>query len=112
MIEIGRTIKKLRMERDISQRELAATAGITPTFLSLIENHRRHASASVLRRIANGLSLPEEVLIWEAVEIPPGLSEKDQRLCAMAKLIVRRFYEGKDGKSRDGATEATAARHH
>jgi hypothetical protein len=35
-------------------------------------------------------------MIWDAVRLPDNLSEEDRRLCEMAKLIVRRFYEAPD----------------
>jgi len=96
MIRIGKTIKKLRIEKEMSQGALAQAADITPSFLSLIENDHRAPSLSVLRRIADGLGLPEEVLIWDAVTLPDNLDEEDRRLCEAAKLIVRRFYEARD----------------
>ena len=96
MIRIGKTIKKLRVEKGMSQAELAQAADITPSFLSLIENDHRAPSLSALHRIADGLGLPEEVLIWDAVRLPDNLGEEDRRLCEVAKLIVRRFYEATD----------------
>ncbi len=96
MIRVGKTIKKLRVEQEMSQGELAAAAEITPSFLSLIENDHRDPSLAVLRRIAAGLKVPEEVLIWDAVKLPQDLSDHDRRLCEIAKLIVRRFYEATD----------------
>ena len=93
MISIGRTLKRFRSEQQLSQKELAERAGLTPSFLSLVENDKRTPSLVVISRLADALSLPEEILLWDAVEIPPDLSEKDRRLCSTAKLIVRRYYE-------------------
>ncbi len=93
MIRIGRTIKRLRIDREISQQDLAVAAKLTPSFLSLVENDRRQPSLLVIGRLAKALDVPEEVLIWDAVELPDNLADKDRRLCEMAKLIVRRLYE-------------------
>ena len=84
----------------MSQQKLAELAELSPSFLSLVENDRRRPSLVVLRQLANALDVPEEVLIWEAVELPADLSDKDYRLCQMAKLIVRRFYEAQYGRHR------------
>lgn len=102
MIHLGKTIRKLRIEREISQQELARCADLTPSFLSLVENDRRRPSLMVLRRLAAALEVPEEVLIWDAVELPLDLPESDRRMCEMAKMIVRRFYEASHGRPHSG----------
>jgi transcriptional regulator with XRE-family HTH domain len=99
MIHLGKTIRKLRIEQDISQQKLAKDAELTPSFLSLVENDHRKPSLIVLRRLASALGVPEEVLIWDSVELPLDLPESDRRMCEMAKLIVRRFYEAEHGRS-------------
>lgn len=98
MIRLGKTIKRLRVERGLSQQSLAHDAMLTPSFLSLVENDHRSPSLTVLRRLADALEVPEEVLIWDSVELPVGLSEADRRMCEVAKIIVRRFYESCHGR--------------
>lgn len=93
MIRVGKTIQRLRSEVGLTQRELARAAEITPSFLSLIENDRRDPSLAVLRRIAGALSVPEEVIVWDAVEIPEKIKPIDKKLFEAAKLLVRKFYE-------------------
>jgi transcriptional regulator with XRE-family HTH domain len=99
MISIGKTIKKLRIERGLSQQDLAEICDLTASFLSLVENDRRSPSLAVIRRLAAALCVPEEVVIWDAVELPKDLDESDRRLCEMAKLIVRRLYEAERAQS-------------
>lgn len=93
MLAVGRAIRTLRAHKGISQRELAERAEITPSFLSLVESDRRAASLKVIERIASALEVPFEVLVWESVELPASLSERDRRVCEFAKVIVRRVYE-------------------
>jgi transcriptional regulator with XRE-family HTH domain len=93
MLALGQAIRSLRTIKGISQKDLAERAEITPSFLSLVEGNHRAASLTVLRRIAEALEVAPEVLIWEAVELPEGLSEEDRRMCEFAKVIVRRVYE-------------------
>ncbi|MGE3242028.1 MAG: helix-turn-helix domain-containing protein [Pirellulales bacterium] len=99
MIHLGKTIKKLRVDRGISQQKLAESADVTPSFLSLLENDHRRPSLLVLRRLAVALEVPEEVLIWDSVDLPSNLSEADQRMCEMAKMIVRKYYEASHGST-------------
>jgi len=98
MIQLGKTIRRLRLERGISQQDLARTVDLTASFLSMVENDRRQPSLTVLRRLSDALGLPDEVLIWDAVELPADLTERDRRMCEMAKLIVRRVYEANHGR--------------
>jgi transcriptional regulator with XRE-family HTH domain len=98
MIYLGKTIRKLRIDRGISQQDLARSADVTPSFLSLLENDHRRPSLIVLRRLATALNVPEEVVVWDAVELPTNLTESDRRMCEMAKLVVRRFYEASHGR--------------
>jgi transcriptional regulator with XRE-family HTH domain len=97
MIKLGRTIKKLRIDKALSQEQLADAADITPSYLSLIENSRRDASIAVLRRIAKAFGVPAEVIIWDAIELPSKLDAKDRRICELAKIIVRQFMDSKNG---------------
>lgn len=93
MLAIGNAIRVIRTQKGVSQKDLAAQAAITPSFLSLVESDKRSASIKVIERIAAALEVPAEVLIWEAVELPPTLSEKDRRMCEIAKVIVKGIYE-------------------
>lgn len=96
MIQVGKTIQKLRIRAKVSQRALARSAKITPSYLSLVENERRVPSLTVLQRIAGALRIPEEVIVWDAVELPKKLTATDRKLFDAAKAIVRRFYEATD----------------
>lgn len=100
MLKLGKTIKRIRNDLGITQGQLASCADVTPSFLCLLENDKRHPSTEVLRRIANALKVPEEVLIWDAVDVPNDLSRRDRRLCEMAKRIVRRYFEACDENAR------------
>lgn len=93
MIKVGTTIRKLRVERGFSQKELAKAANLTPSFVSLVEHDHREPSLSAIGRLADALRVPTEVVIWDAVDLPPNLTEEDRRLCEIAKMLVRRFYE-------------------
>jgi transcriptional regulator with XRE-family HTH domain len=93
MLALGQAIRSLRVKKGLSQKDLALSARITPSFLSQVERDHREASLTVLRRIANALEVAPEVLFWEAVELPAGMNEEDRRMCEFAKLIVRRVYE-------------------
>jgi len=52
---IGRTIRRLRGERDLTQQALAARLGISASYLNLIEHDQRAVTASLLIKLAEVL---------------------------------------------------------
>jgi transcriptional regulator with XRE-family HTH domain len=49
MIRFGKTIRKLRAEHGLKQRELAARLSVTPTYLSHLEHDRVEPSIRLLK---------------------------------------------------------------
>ncbi|HET8996375.1 MAG TPA: helix-turn-helix transcriptional regulator, partial [Acetobacteraceae bacterium] len=52
---IGRTVRRLRQERDLSQQALAARLGISASYLNLIEHDQRAVTASLLIKLGETL---------------------------------------------------------
>ena len=52
---IGRTVRRLRVERDLSQQALAIRLGISASYLNLIEHDQRTVTASLLIKLAETL---------------------------------------------------------
>jgi predicted transcriptional regulator/transcriptional regulator with XRE-family HTH domain len=52
---IGRTVRRLRGERDLSQQALATRLGISASYLNLIEHDQRAVTASLLIKLAETL---------------------------------------------------------
>ena len=50
-------LKKLRIERRISQEELAEQAQLHPTYISMLETQKRQPSLSTLFRISQALNV-------------------------------------------------------
>ncbi|MBI2761270.1 MAG: helix-turn-helix domain-containing protein [Chloroflexi bacterium] len=53
----GRLLRDLRVARGVSQRGLARAAGVTPAYVSLIEQGRRGPEPAVVRALAGALAL-------------------------------------------------------
>ncbi|WP_323036638.1 helix-turn-helix domain-containing protein [Pararhodobacter sp.] len=58
----GTRIRALRTARRLGQADLARMAGISPSYLNLIEHNRRRARPQVLEAIAGALQIPLESL--------------------------------------------------
>ena len=54
---VGKNVRTLRVDRGLSQEELAYKAGIHQTYLSGVEGGKRTPSVLVLERIADGLGV-------------------------------------------------------
>lgn len=81
---LGARIAELRKERGWTQRELAERTGITPTYVSEIENARtKNVGSAILLEIADALGASLDYLLGrretreeeEPLTVPPNLSE-------------------------------------
>jgi hypothetical protein len=54
---IGRTVRRLRMDRGLTQQALAARLGISASYLNLIEHDQRSVTASLLIKLGEHLSV-------------------------------------------------------
>lgn len=67
---VGRTIRRLRNKKGISQDVLSGFAGIARTHLTMIENGDKQANFETLWKIANALDMrPSELVALIEVEI-------------------------------------------
>lgn len=69
---LGRAIRRLRKERDLSQEELGHLAEIHPTWISHIESGRTNPAWGTVRRIAQVF----EVRLSEIVLLAERLAEE------------------------------------
>lgn len=98
-MKIGNAIRILRQARELKQGEVARSAGISLSYLSLIESGEREPAADVLRRLSDSLEVPVDVLLLvggESIENADseakGLAASVQRL-AGAEARLRRLMD-------------------
>lgn len=60
---VGETIRRLRMERNMSQELLSGLAGIARTHLSMIETGQKRANFETIWRLALALELRPSELV-------------------------------------------------
>lgn len=80
--EIGPTVRRLRLEQDLSLSQLEASCGVSKGHLSLIENGHTQPSIETLRKITDVLGIGLAELLGEDAdapiaerELPRGLAE-------------------------------------
>lgn len=70
-MEIGTVIKNFRKLKGIKQKDLAAKAQISSTYLSQIESNSKDPTLSKIKTISDSLEIPLSVLLFIS------LSDKD-----------------------------------
>lgn len=63
-MNIGQAIKLARSKRQLSQADLAKRAGLSVSYLSLLERNRRDPPLSTINSIASALVMPVEILFF------------------------------------------------
>jgi transcriptional regulator with XRE-family HTH domain len=87
--ELGKFVREKRLEKDMSQRELANAAGISNAEISRLESGKRKASSpAVLKAIAKALNVPVEVLLEKSGIIEEGKKAVDKALDDIGDMPV------------------------
>ncbi|MCF3973249.1 cupin domain-containing protein [Paracoccus salsus] len=68
--DIGTRLRNLRQDRRLSQRQLAARAGVTNGLISMIEQNKISPSVANLKKILDGLATSMVDFFMEAAEEP------------------------------------------
>ena len=95
-MNIGEKIKQLRTEKGFSQNFLEKKSGVNSKLLSKYENGRIMPTADTLRKIAEGLEISADYLIFDNVP-KDGLSQlKDLELFEKFKEVERLDQENRE----------------
>lgn len=99
ILRLGNAIKVCRAHRGLTQDRLAKRAGISLSYLSLLENDKRDASVSTLESIAHGLKVPLNLIFFLASDdeelrgLPEGVKDK------LSSVILRLLNEPRSAKT-------------
>ena len=90
-MQLGNAIKICRAHRSLTQAQLAEAAGISLSYLSLLEHDKRDVNVSTLEAIARGLGIPLNLLFFLASDRDAlqGLPEdvRDRLSSVLMKLL-------------------------
>lgn len=68
-MQIGTNIKIIRIAKNISQKQLAYSLGITTNYLSMVENNQKKPSLTLLEKLAQVLQTPLQNIFAERLII-------------------------------------------
>jgi transcriptional regulator with XRE-family HTH domain len=63
-MNLGKAIRLCRVQRNLSQGELARRAEMSNSYLSLLERNQRDPTMSILEQIASALDIPLVLLLF------------------------------------------------
>ena len=64
-MKIGKSVRRLRIERFMSQADLSKVAGVSPAHLGRIERNEHDPHLSTIRKIAEALGVDPSELVDE-----------------------------------------------
>lgn len=94
-MNIGSTIKEIRLEKKIKQGEFAEKCGLSQTYLSLIESNQKEPNISTLQAIANNLGIPIPILFFLSMDIsdvPERKKEVYKIMEPSLKEMIKQIY--------------------
>ena len=62
-VKIGKSVRRVRIERFMSQAELSKVAGVSPAHLGRIERNEHDPHLSTIRKIAKALGVDPSELV-------------------------------------------------
>ena len=68
-MKVGNAIKELRLRARISQKDLALKSKVTQGYISNVEHGKQQPTPKVLKRIAEALQVPPELVVIMAMEL-------------------------------------------
>lgn len=81
LLAFGATIRRLRLEKDLTQRALAERSGLDVSYISGIERGCRNASLKSLEKVAKGLgcSMSKTFEALDRLDLKKCLPKKAKR---------------------------------
>lgn len=94
-MNLGNTIRQIRLQKEMNQNELAQSCGITQTYLSKIENNKMEPNLSTLKIICKKLNTPLPVLFFLSIDhndIAPEKRNAFELLVPSIHSIITEFF--------------------
>lgn len=98
-MRLGNAIKLCRTQLGKTQAELAKNAGISVSYLSLVEQDKRDPALSVITKLSNSLGIPVNLLIFLAAESTETSNLPEEIIEKLSSLIFKLLKDRTDEES-------------
>ena len=88
-MRMGKSIRTLRIANGFSQDKLSDVAGLDRSYLSMIESERRVPSLAVVKKIAQALGAPLDLLRLMAADRKELQGLKEREVKAIGLMLLR-----------------------
>lgn len=78
-MKLGHVLKLIRTNREMTQKDMADSLGISQNYLSLIESDKKTPSPKKITDFASSLKLSKDALTFISSDPPTELSNKDKK---------------------------------
>lgn len=92
-LQIGKTIKSIRLEKELKQVELARLCNISKSYLSEIESNKKKPDLEILEDICNALKVPIHVFMFKAINENEINEPGKKRLVREIKPLINKIAE-------------------
>ena len=100
-MNLGKTIKLLRISVGLKQRELANKLGISSNYLSLIESNKREPSLNLLKSLSKELNIPMDLFFWDSSEKVAHFTNDQRAIYNSLKDLVFKFHKLRTEATKD-----------
>ena len=105
-VNIGRSIKFVRVAAGIKQGEMAKRLDISQNYLSLLENNKAEPSLSLLRRMSSEFKVPVSFLLLEASH---DFESDDPEMNSILEHLKDLIHQLQEARVKDGMEAQNAA---
>jgi transcriptional regulator with XRE-family HTH domain len=94
-MDLGKTIKTLRKQKDMTQDAFAEKCEITQTYLSQIENNQKEPNLSILKKISEKLDVPLPIIFYLSMnseDVPEEKRKAFEMISPSVKSLVNEFF--------------------
>lgn len=97
-MDLGATIKNIRKQKGLTQKELAAYCNLSQTYLSQIESNLKEPNLSTLKIISEKLDMPLPIIFFLSLgldDISPEKRNAFEIVNPSVKSLINEFFLAK-----------------
>ncbi|MDW7615165.1 helix-turn-helix transcriptional regulator [Peribacillus simplex] len=91
MVLVGKKIKNIRKQKNMTQEELSEKCGLQTSFLAGVERGERNITIQTLEKIIDGLNEePKNLFIFSNIELTEDYQSKKEMITLIDSLLLEK----------------------